>query len=261
MRLQLPCKSARQAHFVRAIAAVLPKKTIFAHKLYAYVPHRVNPGPGPLRRLLRRTPFTAAADGLRAAVSRIPPGDRAGAPLARRAARLPALALLGPLRFRRYPVRPRGRYRTDGRGLCPVGGPDLRPPGRRRADGFAHAPCLRLAPDARLLHDARPTGDPRPQFPAAQRRILYPCDAGRAGEPLLRRIRTHRAGLRPRYGVAEPPRAACQRFPLYARLRRHGYALRREGRIYAAVHQQPRLWDVQAAARADLRLAHAFGDD
>lgn len=53
---------------------MLPKKTIFAHKLYAYVPHRVNPGPGPLRRLLRRTPFTAAADGQRAAASRIPPG-------------------------------------------------------------------------------------------------------------------------------------------------------------------------------------------
>ena len=53
----------------------------------------------------------------------------------------------------------------------------------------------------------------------------------------------------------------ARRFPLYARLGRHGYALRREGRIYAAVHQQPRLWDVQAAARADLRLAHAFGDD
>ena len=73
MRLQLPCKSAVQALFARAIAAVLPKKTIFAHKLYAYVPYRANPGPGPLRRFLRRTPFSAAADGLRVAAPCVPP--------------------------------------------------------------------------------------------------------------------------------------------------------------------------------------------
>ena len=42
-----------------------------------------------------RTPFSAAADGLRVAAPCVPPGDRAGAPLAPGAARLPARLYAG----------------------------------------------------------------------------------------------------------------------------------------------------------------------
>ena len=225
--------------FRREDGRIVAEKKLYLHIKHSfYVPYCCYFACGPLRRFVR-SPFVAAADLRRSPDAGFPSGHRAFESLRRREARLPALALLGPLRLRRHAVHPRSRYGADGRGLCPLDRAYLRPSDRRRADGFAHAPRFGFASHARLLHDAGRAGYPRPQFAAAQRRILYSRSPGGAGESLLRRVRTYRTFLRPRYGDAEPHRRAGQRFPLYARFGRHRNALWREGRIRAAVHQQP----------------------
>ena len=105
----------------------------------------------------------------------------------------------------------RGRYGADGRGLCPLDCAYLRPSDRRRADGLAHAPRFGFASHARLLHDAGRAGYPRPQFAAAQRRILH----SRASRRVLASpvVTTSTSASAPpydlQYGHAEPASASA----------------------------------------------------
>ena len=201
--MQLPC------NFFRIFA---PEPLPDSHET-----HPVHPACRPVPRLVRRriVPPQGRRYGLRRAAG-LPSGARSRADVARRAARLPSVALLGQLRFFGHALPRSGRHAAARRGLCPLCGADLRPPERPGADRFAHAPRLGVAPHARLLRHAGRRGAARPQLAAAQRRVLHPRAAGRARRPVVRRIRAAGPGVCPEDGDAEPRGAAGQRFHLRA---------------------------------------------
>ena len=240
-RLQGPCKTVLPS-FRAGTEDLSPEFRIFVSDTripIRYATHCVDSRRGVLSGRMR-LPSGAdgrCRDGGRGPAARLPAARASGAAHARRTARLPPSALLGRLRLRRHALPRPGRYVRHVRDLRAVRHGAVGPSGGPCADGLAHAPRRRVAPDARLLLDAGRRGAARSQFAAAQRRVLHSRPSGATGRALVRRVRAHRAGVRPEDGDAEPCRAACQRFPLYARFGSRRNAVRAGGRVRAALRQ------------------------